>query len=156
MKAASLTEIKKSLQDLDRPELVQLCLKLAKYKVENKELLTYLLYESENESEFIKSIQLDLAEKFEDINLSSLHYTKKGLRKVLRFLDKVIKYSGIKETEVVLRLYFLELIQTHDISIQSSKVLLNLYERQVLKIKKGIDGLHEDLQYDYLKILELF
>jgi hypothetical protein len=154
MKSASISEIKKSLQTKERPDLIQLCLKLAKYKVENKELLSYLLFESDNEQEFIKGIQIDLDEMFEEMNAHNIYYIKKSLRKTLRFLDRVIKYSGIKETEVILRLHFIALIKTHKLPVKSSKVLLNLYERQLIKIKNGIHTLHEDLQYDYLRILE--
>ncbi|MGB3948781.1 MAG: hypothetical protein WBM13_12410 [Bacteroidia bacterium] len=40
------------------------------------------------------------------------------------------------------------------IPIKSNTVLLNIYQREVEKIKKTISQLHEDLQYDYAKELE--
>ena len=48
MKAAKVSEIKKDLKRKTQPELLDLCLHLAKFKKENKELLTYLLYEADD------------------------------------------------------------------------------------------------------------
>ncbi len=154
MKAATITEIKKELQHLEREEVINLCLRLARYKKDNKELLTYIIFESDDEDSYIESLKSALAEQFENINYGTVYYTKKGLRKVLRYLDKFIRYSGNKETEVILRLYFCELMQEYQIPIERSKVLTNLYNRQVDKIKKAITTLHEDLQYDYERMLE--
>ena len=39
-----LTELKRELEALSPPELLKIVLRLAKHKVENKELLSYLLY----------------------------------------------------------------------------------------------------------------
>ena len=49
MKAASLQEIKEELNQLDPIKVRDLCLRLGRFKKENKELLTYLLFESFNE-----------------------------------------------------------------------------------------------------------
>ena len=49
MKAASIAELKKTLVRTETGELLDICLRLARFKKENKELLTYLLYLSENE-----------------------------------------------------------------------------------------------------------
>ena len=57
MKAATITEIKKELKFKSSEELALLCLRLSRFKKENKELLTYLLFESEDEEAFIKGIK---------------------------------------------------------------------------------------------------
>ena len=49
MKAATVHEIKVELSTLKAAELVDLCLRLTKFKKENKELLTYLLFEGHDE-----------------------------------------------------------------------------------------------------------
>ena len=49
MKAATVIQLKKELETLNEEHLRQLCLRLARFKIENKELLTYLLFESEIE-----------------------------------------------------------------------------------------------------------
>ena len=48
MKAATVSRIKKDISIKNHDELVELCLRLAKFKKENKELLTYLLYEADD------------------------------------------------------------------------------------------------------------
>ena len=57
MKAESIIKIRKTLEHSDRITLQKLCLRLAKFKIENKELLTYLLYESSEEDEYVKKIK---------------------------------------------------------------------------------------------------
>lgn len=57
MKAASLKEIKQELKILTHSELVELCLHLSKFKKENKELLSYLLFEASNEATYIEGIK---------------------------------------------------------------------------------------------------
>lgn len=49
MKAAKISDLKKKLAKLDHDELCDVCVWLAKFKVEIKELLTYLLMKSDNE-----------------------------------------------------------------------------------------------------------
>ncbi len=64
MKAAKVSDIKKDLKNKTQPELLDLCLHLAKFKKENKELLTYLLYEVDDEASFIQSIKEEVDEQF--------------------------------------------------------------------------------------------
>ncbi len=49
MKPATLAQIKKELNMRSSDELLQLCLRLGRFKKENKELLTYLLFEAEDD-----------------------------------------------------------------------------------------------------------
>lgn len=154
MKAATLAQIKKELQHRDSAELLQLCLRLGRFKKENKELLTYLLFESDNEEGYIESIKEEVDAQFELINTASYFYIKKSVRKILRGIKKYIRYSGNKETEVSLLLYFCEKLKTFDPSIKKNTTLVNLYERQLIFISKKIDSLHEDLQHDYGLVLE--
>ena len=57
MKASSIAQIKKELQFNDKEELIEIVLRLGKYKVENKELLSYLLFESHDEEGYINKIK---------------------------------------------------------------------------------------------------
>lgn len=149
MKSASLSELKKELYSLKPPQLVELCIQLAKYKKDNKELLTYLLYESGNEEEYIQSIKNEMDELFEEVNTDNNYYAKKGFRKILRTISKYIKYSGHKETEIVVLIHFCNGMKNSGVDIAKNTVLTNLFEGQIKKIKKAIGGLHEDLQFDY-------
>lgn len=156
MKATTLREIKKELSLLSHEDLQGLCLRLSRFKTENKELLTYLLFESTNEEAYINSIRRYVENEFELINRSSLFYIRKSVRKILRNLKKYIRYSQKKETEVELLLHFCEQLKEFRPSIKQSQQLVNTYNRQIALIKKIIATLHEDLQYDYnLKLEEL-
>ena len=62
MKIESIVTIKKELKHLSQEELLELCLRLGKFKKENKALLTYLLFESHDEDGYIESVKLTLDE----------------------------------------------------------------------------------------------
>jgi hypothetical protein len=145
MKAATLNEIKKDLYNLPHREAADLCLRLAKYKKENKELLTYLLYESVDEEAYKTQIKDEMDVLFAEINYANIYYTKKGFRKILRMANKFIKYSGIKSTEIELLIYYCKKLKHAKVSIYKSQQMVNLYERQIQRIQKALATLHEDL-----------
>jgi vacuolar-type H+-ATPase catalytic subunit A/Vma1 len=154
MKTATVKELKEELSHLSQSELEELCLRLSRFKKENKELLTYLLYEASNESGYIEDIKTEISQQFTQINTDSYYYIKKSVRKILRRLKTYIRYSKIKETEIELLLYFCSELKNMQPSIMYNVTLTNLYNRQISLIKKTITSLHEDLQYDYNLMLE--
>ncbi|MEO1518281.1 MAG: hypothetical protein AAFV95_24900 [Bacteroidota bacterium] len=154
MKAASVRELKEELAKYPPKQLVELCLRLAKFKKENKELLTYLLYEASDEAAYIQSVKQEIDTQFDNINRRSFYFIKKSIRKILREIKKYVRYSKKKETEVELLLYFCQKLRQMSPSMNRSKVLKGLYERQIGLIRKSLASLHEDLQYDYQQELE--
>ena len=154
MKAVSVVTIKKELKYLSNDELTELCLRLSKFKKENKELLTYLLFESHDESGYIETVKQFVDEQFELINTNSYFYIKKSVRKILRNIKKYAKYSLKKETEVELLLYFCHKLKDFKPSIKRNVTLTNIFQRQLILIKKIVATLHEDLQYDYTLLIE--
>lgn len=149
MKAASIVTLRKALAHLDRQSLQQLCLRLARFKLENKELLTYLIFESEDELQYVQSIKSQLDKLFDEINTNRYFFIKKSVRKILRRIRKFSRYSNTPETEVELLLYFCCKMKTIQPSIFNNKTLTNLYNRQVEASRKKTLKLHEDLQYEY-------
>jgi hypothetical protein len=149
LKASSIHDIRKELSYRDKQELEQLVLRMARFKKENKELLTYLLFESQNEEAFIASVKRLIDNGFQDINRSNYYYIKKSVRKLLREIRKYCRYSGIKESEVELHLYFCERLKVMRPAIADNKVLLGIYNRELHFIKTKLKGLHPDLQHDY-------
>jgi hypothetical protein len=93
-------------------------------------------------------------EQFELINTTSTYFTKKSIRKILKNTRKHIRYSGKKETEVELLIYFCSKLNQFKPSIHKNTTLRNLFEKQIDHIRKTMLSLHEDLQYDYGKELE--
>ena len=154
MKIESIVTIKKELQHLSKDELLQLCLRLGRFKKENKALLTYLLFESHDEDSYILSVKQTLDTDFNGINTDSYFYMKKTIRKILRQIKIYCRYSLKKTTEVELLIYFCERLNELKPNIHKNITLSNLYERQIVAIKKKISVLHEDLQYDYTLQLE--
>jgi len=154
MKAVSLKDIKLELSHRSANELQEICLHLSRFKKENKELLSYLLFLSSDEEAYIASIKKLMDEGFEAINRQSFFYIRKSIRKILTQTKKYIRYSQKKETEVELLLYFCKKMKAFRPSIKNSLQLENLYKRQVILIKKTIASLHEDLQYDYNLAME--
>jgi hypothetical protein len=136
---------------------VELVLRLTKYKLENKELLNYLLFEADDEEAYIKKVEEQVQEMFAEIPRNLNQYlVKKTVRKILRIVNKQIKYSGNKETEARLRLFYCHCMKQF-INMHYNTYLTNLYELQLKKIRQTIEKLHEDLQYDFeqeLKELE--
>ena len=149
MKAASIVTLRKALAHLDHQALQQLCLRLARFKLENKELLTYLIFESEDELQYVQSIKSQLDILFDEINTNRYFFIKKSVRKILRRIRKFSRYSNASETEVELLLYFSCKMKTIQPSIFNNKTLTNLYNRQVEASRKKTLKLHEDLQYEY-------
>lgn len=147
MKAAGIRELKKELNSLPQKELIEVCLKMSKFKKENKELLTYLLFEADDEHGYVDSVKLEIDELFDEIKWHSYYYANKGIRKILRTVKKYIRYSKLKETEVALLIHFSSHISAKGIG--RNKALQTIYDRQIVAIEKAIEKLHEDFRYDY-------
>lgn len=149
MKAASVNELKKELARLDHADLLRICMRLAKYKKENKELISYLLFEADDEDSYVSMIKSEMDELFETLPRSNVYLIKKVLRKILRIVNKQIKYSEAVKTELELRIYFCQNIKKHRVPLTSSQVLTNVFTGQLKKIESVIVKLPEDLQFDY-------
>ena len=149
MNHGSLSEIKNGLQTLDEATLQNLCLRLAKYKKENKELLGYLLFDASDEPGYIRSIKGEIDSLFDELSDRNLYIVKKMVRKILRVTNKYIRYSGLPQTELELRIYFCEKIRTEHIPLTPGTVLFNLYHQQLKKINSVLDKLPEDFRADY-------
>ena len=154
MKAAGVKAIKEELKNRDREELSELCLSLSKFKKENKELLTYLLFEADDENYFIKGIKEEIDIEFEEINRKSYYFIKKSIRKILRNTKKNIRYSKKKQTEVELLLYFCKKLKEFSPSISKSIPLTRIFDREIMKVEKISLTLHPDLKYDYKNEIE--
>lgn len=154
MNAASVKEIKTGLEQLTQKELVEACLRLVKFKKENKELLTYLLFEEADEAGYINNVKESLALLFEDVNRTNVYFAKKTLRKIVRTGNKYIRYSKEPTTEVEILLYIAEMILSLGLNMKKNTALENIYLSIIKKIRKAVGALHEDLQYDYLRQLD--
>jgi hypothetical protein len=146
-----LQDIKKEIQHLNGEQVAALCLRLARYKKENKELLAYLLFEADNEAAFIEKVKAEAGFMFSQLPVRS-YDAAKNMRKILRLLGKYTKFTGSKEVEIDLLMSFCNnYIHYVDRKI-SYKPLRLILTRQMLKVRTLIGKLHEDLQYDYSEV----
>lgn len=154
METATISEIKKALLTLSPRELSEICLRLCKYRKENKELVSYLIFEADDNALFLKHVKQQMDHEFKAIHQSNIYLAKKTIRKVLSTTNKYIKFAGSKQTEVELLIYYLTCLKDTGLPFEKYPVTHNIYLRQMEKIQKALQSLHEDLQYDYQQIIE--
>lgn len=155
MKSASVNELRKELKDSDPDVVRELCLKLIKYKKENKELATYVLFEAHDEQAYVKNVTGEIEVLFQDIPRGgNAYYIKKTLRKILRFANRQIKYSGNKISELEIRIFICQQMNEARVPKNAGTVIGNMYDQQLKKITTILDALEEDLQADYSQQVE--
>jgi len=153
MKPEKLSDLKKVLLVLNTTELTEICLRLAKYKKENKELLAYLLFDANEPMKYAEDVKSFL---ITDFNAMQKHYfySTKSLRKIIRLINRYAKYTGSKQVETELSIWFCTNYLIYTDLRTSHKPLQGLLTRQFEKITKLLPKLHEDLQFDYQKEFE--
>jgi hypothetical protein len=144
-----LQDIKKELQHLSGLQVAELCLRLARHKKENKELLAYLLFEADNDTAFIEKVKAEAGFMFSQLPVRS-YEAAKYLRKILRLISKYTKFMASKEAEIDLLLNFCTNYIQYADRRTAYKPLRLILVRQVEKIRTAISKLHEDLQYDFI------
>jgi hypothetical protein len=149
MKSASLKEIKVELNMLNAKRIQEVCLRMVKFRKENKELLTYLLFGAEDEKAYVDGVKAEMDEMFAEAPVGNTYLGKKAIRKILSLVNRQIKYSGSRQTEVELLIHFCKKLRKSGSSLSLSTPLGKIYFRQLQKIDKSLKTLHEDLQFDY-------
>jgi hypothetical protein len=127
---------------------------LARFKKENKELLTYLLFEAGDEHGYLESVKNEINDEFWNLPRANMYIIKKGLRKILRSIGKYSKHMGRKEAEAEMRIHFCKNLNNSGIRFRTNKALSNLYEAQIKKLNLLVNEVHDDLKFDFKKQLE--
>lgn len=148
MKPEKLTELKKELLGLPVHEVTDICLRLAKYKKENKELLSYLLFDAQDPMHYGEQIKLLLMEDFKNLP-KHYYYSTKSMRKIIRLINRYAKYTRSKVVETELSFWFCTNFLKYADLNTSHKPMQGLLTRQLEKIIKLIPKLQEDLRFDY-------
>jgi hypothetical protein len=154
MKAAGVPEIKAELKNRTAAELLGICLRLARAKKENKELLSYLLFDAYDPDGYISQLKAEIDEALSATNRHNWYILKKQLRKVLSTTNKHLKFMASKAAEAEVLLHFCHSLHLHSIPVTKTIALTNLYEAQLKKAAAAIATLHEDLQYDLQQQLQ--
>lgn len=150
---ASLKVIRDELALLNNKELVGIISSLIRFRKENKELITYLLFDSKDEAGFIKSIKAETEFAMEPVTRYNVRPYLKLIRKTLKNIRKAIKISGKNETAVQLLMHFCTVIKQKNLPVTRFKGLNLVWDRCIHDITKNILTLHEDLRYDYTQEL---
>lgn len=155
MQTASIQQIRQELAHQDSGVLIDLCLRLSRFKKENKELLTYLLFEASDNDAYIAGIKQEMDEAFDTMNANNAYFVKKTLRKILRSTTKFIQYSNSEWVKIELLIHYCQRMLQMEEGFHRNQVIANLYWNQRKKISKAIGSLHEDLQYDFNRKLDM-
>lgn len=153
MKLSSLKEIKKELELRSNADILSFCLMLVKFKKENKELITFLLFHANDLTSYINEVKDQTTRMFEEMNRRHIFYEKKSTRKILHFVDKQVRFAADKAAEAELRIHFCNCIIAYSIPLKKSRQLLLLYLQQLKKINEILSSVHPDLQFDLKKQL---
>lgn len=153
MQKPSLPKQKKELDFLSLTDVKQICIRLSKYKTENKELLDYLLFFSHHPQSYVAEIKEEMLLVFEELNPTDYQRTKQ-LRKLLNRINKYAKFMANKNYEAELICEFCQLfIQFVPLNTYHKALILLLY-KQLIKLYKVISKLDDDLQFDYEKEIQ--
>jgi hypothetical protein len=154
MKTASLNELKQELLALPPKKVLEICLKLAKFKKENKELLSFLLFDAGNEHGYVESIKREIDEHFTELPRSNWYTTKKSLRKILRLISRYSKHVSAKESEVDMLIHFCTKMKVLEDTYPYNQAFSNMYLQQLKKLNTLVELIHEDIRYDYQRQIE--
>lgn len=151
MYTAGVREIRQELEAQSPKELINIIQRLARFKKENKELLTFLLFEAHDLDGHLAAVREELLTSMLDIQPERIYLAKKTVRKALRIANKHIRLIGSKAAEAEIRLHVCRLLQQSGLPIERNPVLLRIFQTQMRTARKAIDTLHEDLQWELLR-----
>ena len=151
MYTAGVKEIRQELEAQSPKELINIIQRLARFKQENKELLTFLLFEAHDLDSHLAAVRDELLASMLDIHPERIYLAKKTVRKTLRLANKHIRLIGSKAAEAEIRLHVCRLLQQSGLPIDRNPVLLRIFQTQMRSARKAIDTLHEDLQWELLR-----
>jgi hypothetical protein len=144
----TLASLKKELNGLERTELITICARLARYKKENKELLSYLLLDADDPMLFAEKIKPLLDEPFDAPYHSSWAFAKR-LRKALRQIAKYQRFTGSARGEAELLMYFLHKFKGDWRRGITQSGIQKIIQRCFDKIELLIDKMDEDYRSDF-------
>jgi len=148
IESPKLAELKKELNFLQAPELKELCLRLAKHKTENKELLHFLLFYADKKEDYVEDVKALIVNEFNQLH-PSIYSATKQIRKLLRLVNKHIKFIATKHLEAEIALAFCNQFIEHPIIKINQKATIGILISQLKRLIRVIPKLEDDLQFDY-------
>ena len=152
-----LSDLKKELFELSKPELIQLCLRVAKLKRENKELLAYLIYDVDDPLFYAQKLKHEIKEVFEQ-PFQHAYYLTKSIRKAMRLISKYYRFTSNKQGETELLIYLVDEFHQswrNEYRYQAlGKVILRCLEKAQTNIKKIDEDYRADFEHPILELMQ--
>ena len=99
MKSESL---KKEIQEMPPDLIARFLIRMAKFKTENKEFLSYLIYKAYDQQSFIEEIKEEINQQFKNLNKKNLYLSKKTIRKALKTTNRTrTAYPFLQKNESI-------------------------------------------------------
>lgn len=149
MELADARTIKAEIKERSHEELVELCMRLSRFKKENKALITYELFLKDDEWAFCQETKEQITEDLSAITNKQVFWLKKSVRKVLKEVSLLLRFTKEPRIEIELLTHFALELNRIVPEVHRSRILKNLYVRQVNRIQKIQQKLPEDLRLDY-------
>lgn len=143
-----LSDLKKELLELSKPELIQLCLRVAKLKRENKELLAYLIYDADDPLFYAQKLKPEIKEVFEQ-PFQHAYYLTKSIRKTMRLISKYYRFTSNKQGETELLIYLVEEFYQSWRNEYRYQALGKVIFRCLEKAQSNLKKIDEDFRADF-------
>ncbi len=144
---ASVKEIKREMGHLNAAELSEVCIRLAKYKKENKELLHYLLFHADDPGAYAASIREELEDQFQQLGRQG-YQSAKSFRKILTLIGRYSRFTGSKQVEAEFLVWFCKRFLEYADTRSTYKPLTGIFGKQLNRLKGIADALDPDLGHD--------
>jgi len=149
MKPATLVQIRKELETISPQRLMALTLRLIKLKSENKEFVSYLLFDEDQLSEYLADLKFEISEVLDCASFSQSLIAKKALRKCQKSITKHARYMGSKDAEAELYMFMIRKIHEKGINKYTHRTIQIIYLRCIERVKKLLPNIHDDLRGDF-------
>ncbi|HPI54577.1 MAG TPA: hypothetical protein PLU10_07770 [Chitinophagaceae bacterium] len=151
-----LINIRKEMSSLSHKEISELCIRLIRYKKENKELADYFLFEKHQEHSYLLSAKSEIQSLFGNIQTLQPYLVKKSIRKIIRLAERYSKYAANPIIFLELYLEIMQQMREHFPQWNQLEPLVKIAQSLEKKSMRLLPKLHEDLQFDYNARLEIF
>ncbi len=154
MKAASIKQLRTEIGNLPPHKLAALTERLIKYKKDNKELASYIIFYEEDEAGFADDVETALEEQFGLINFKTAFFAKKGLRKMIRIANKFLRYTPNKSTQARIIMDVLSRLALIPASLKKNTQIKNMQVSLLKKLDDILLQVHQDERHDFEKQLK--
>ena len=148
MKPATLVQIRKELETVSYNRLLDITMKMVRHKTENKEFISFVLFDEENVADFASDIRHEISEMMQEVQYKPSYIIKRTLRKVLRYISRYCGYVSDKEFEAEMLVYFCRLMKEKRLHRTPIKSINIIYYKQLEKIEKLLPKLTGEVKTD--------